>query len=139
VHSFSLLVSFVNVYLVTLFPIVLFSAQVHIRLWICRDKVTCGCAVAIREGKDVIVLSICNELLNNEKTEPTQLIVNKTSPGRLSRGIHISKKIRGRSLEHEVYNDFSATARIPLSYHAYNNTITIIQERDMTKKSDLKN
>jgi hypothetical protein len=60
---------------------------------------TCICGAAIREGKDVIVISICNKL---KTSMPTILRTIKRSPGSLSKGIQINKKINGASLEQEV-------------------------------------
>jgi hypothetical protein len=60
---------------------------------------TCICGAAIREGKDVIVISICNKL---KTSMPTILRTIKRSPGSLSKGIQMNKKINGASLEQEV-------------------------------------
>ncbi|XP_031570892.1 von Willebrand factor D and EGF domain-containing protein-like, partial [Actinia tenebrosa] len=79
------------------------KVEVHVRSWTChKSGATCVCGVAIREGKDVIELSICNQVLNNENKEPTKLFVRKKSPGRLANGIQVNENLKGQSLEHEV-------------------------------------
>ncbi|XP_031555133.1 uncharacterized protein LOC116292034 [Actinia tenebrosa] len=72
--------------------------DVHVRLWICAGQMTCVCGAAIREGKDVIVISMCNKM---KDSVPTILRTLKRSPGSLSKGIQITKKISGSSLEQE--------------------------------------
>ena len=34
--------------------------QVQVRTWTCNGHVTCNCAVAVKEGNDVIILDMCH-------------------------------------------------------------------------------
>lgn len=68
------------------------------------------CGVAIREGKDVIELSFCNELFDDEISETTPKRFLKRSPGHLADGVQISEKSYhgGRSIiKHEVSDVFN--------------------------------
>ena len=75
--------------------------QVQVRLWKCIEDqdINCVCGAAIREGKHVIEMSMCNK---GKKSEPTPLRTVKRSPGKLPRGIEVTRDIHGQSLDQQV-------------------------------------
>ena len=74
--------------------------KIHTRLWHCGTTVTCNCGVAIRELRDVIVLSACSEDLQYYHGMPTKVLI--TSPGRLTRGTKILVQQNGQFSEYVV-------------------------------------
>ena len=74
--------------------------KIHTRLWHCGPTVTCNCGVAIRELRDVIVLSACSADLQYYHGMPTKVLI--TSPGRLMRGTKILVRQNGQFSEYVV-------------------------------------
>ncbi|XP_022787242.1 von Willebrand factor D and EGF domain-containing protein-like [Stylophora pistillata] len=84
--------------------------EVHTRLWHCGRTVTCNCGVAIRELRDVIVLSSCTEDLQYNYGMPMKVEI--TSPGRLMRGTKILVGQRGGYTEYVVRLPSGTVVRI---------------------------
>ncbi|XP_031570864.1 von Willebrand factor D and EGF domain-containing protein-like [Actinia tenebrosa] len=75
------------------------KVEVQVRLWECSAGVNCVCGAAIREGKHVIEISMCNK---KDQVGPTVLRTIKRSSGKLPRGIEVTRSINGQSLDQEV-------------------------------------
>ena len=86
-----------------LFQLFLFTfhyAKIHTRLWHCGRTVTCNCGVAIRELRDVIVLTSCTEDLQYNHGMPMKVLI--TSPDQLMRGTQILVRHHGSYSEYVV-------------------------------------
>lgn len=79
-----------------------FSKKIHTRLWYCGSTVTCNCGVAIREKKDVIVLTTCTQDLQLTYGMPMKVLI--TSQRQLTRGTKIFARHPGSYSVYEVRN-----------------------------------
>ena len=77
-----------------------FFKKIHTRLWYCGSTVTCNCGVAIREKKDVIVLTTCTQDLQLTYGMPMKVLI--TSQRQLTRGTKIFARHPGSYSEYEV-------------------------------------
>ena len=65
--------------------------QVQARTWTC-GKVSCNCAIAAREGNDIVIIDICHG--HYGKSFPQVIIPHK---GTLSQGTAISRDPQGKN------------------------------------------
>ncbi|XP_031549644.1 von Willebrand factor D and EGF domain-containing protein-like isoform X2 [Actinia tenebrosa] len=95
--------------------------EVHSRLWTCNGGVSCNCGVAIRENNDIIVLTVCNELLM--RNDYTKFKAYLPRGKKIARGTHIYRTVTGSSVDFKVI--LSSGIRITASRSYWGMSVTI--------------
>ncbi|KAK3746011.1 hypothetical protein QZH41_011285, partial [Actinostola sp. cb2023] len=78
------------------------NTEVHTRTWVCvqwSSSVSCNCGVAIREGADIIIFTVCNQHLVQQ---PKLLKTVVRSAKGLAPGTHIIRTVEGSTVTHNV-------------------------------------